>query len=118
MNYHSDEWIQEKVNSHYDYVAGLFQEKRVIGAFYRGSANYRLDTEDSDVDTIVLIAPSIEDVVECVKPISQTFITGEGEHIDIKDFRLFINELRKMNPGLLEILFTKFFKEGIILVMY
>lgn len=33
MNYHSDEWIQEKVNSHYDYVAGLFQEKRVIGAF-------------------------------------------------------------------------------------
>ena len=110
MNYHSDEWIQEKVNSHYDYVAGLFQEKRVIGAFYRGSANYGLDTEDSDVDTIVLIAPSIEDVVECAKPISQTFITGEGEHIDIKDFRLFINELRKMNPGLLEILFTKFFK--------
>ena len=110
MNYHSDEWIQEKVNSHYDYVAGLFQEKRVIGAFYRGSANYRLDTEDSDVDTIVLIAPSIEDVVGCAKPIRQTFITGEGEHIDIKDFRLFINELRKMNPGLLEILFTKFFE--------
>ena len=110
MNYHSDEWIQEKVNSHYDYVAGLFQEKRVIVAFYRGSADYRLDAEDSDVDTIVLIAPSIEDVIECAKPISQTFITGEGEHIDIKDFRLFINELRKMNPGLLEILFTKFFK--------
>lgn len=110
MNYHSDEWIQEKVNSHYDYVVGLFQEERVIGAFYRGSANYRLDTEDSDVDTIVLIAPSIDEVVECAKPISQTVITDEGEHIDIKDFRLFINELRKMNPGLLEILFTKFFK--------
>lgn len=110
MNYHSDEWIQKKVNSHYDYVARLFQEKRVIGAFYRGSANYRLDTEDSDVDTIVLIAPSIDDIVECVKPISQTVITDKGEHIDIKDFRLFIGELRKMNPGLLEILFTKFFK--------
>lgn len=110
MNYHSDEWIQKKVNSHYDYVCKLLQEERVIGAFYRGSANYGLDTEDSDVDTIVLIAPSIDDVVECARPISRTVITDEGEHIDIKDFRLFIGELRKMNPGLLEILFTKFFK--------
>ena len=110
MNYHSDEWIQKKVNSHYNYVARLFQEERVIGAFYRGSANYGLDTEDSDVDTIVLIAPSIDDIIECARPISQTVITDEGEHIDIKDFRLFIRELRKMNPGLLEILFTKFFK--------
>lgn len=110
MNYHSDEWIQEKVNSHYNYVVGIFQEERVIGAFYRGSANYGLDTEDSDVDTIVLIAPSIDEIVECAKPIRQTVITDEGEHIDIKDFRLFIGELRKMNPGVLEILFTKFFK--------
>lgn len=110
MNYHSDEWIQKKVNSHYDYVCKLLQEKRVIGAFYRGSANYGLDTEDSDVDTIVLVAPSIDDVVECARPISRIVVTDEGEHIDIKDFRLFIGELRKMNPGVLEVLFTKFFK--------
>lgn len=57
-----------------------------------------------------MITPSIDGIIECARPISRTVITDEDEHIDIKDFRLFINELRKMNPGLLEILFTKFFE--------
>ena len=69
MNYHSDEWIMDRVREHYEEALTLFTKDRIIGIFYQGSGNYGLDYPDSDVDTKLIIAPSFEDIAMNKKPV-------------------------------------------------
>ena len=108
MNYHSNEWIMDRVREHYEEALTLFPEDRIIGIFYQGSGNYGLDYEDSDVDTKLILTPTFEDVAMNRKPISTTHIRDNNEHIDLKDVRLYIQTFRKQNLNFLEILFTKY----------
>ena len=51
MNYHSDQWIMDMVQEHYNEALESFPKDRIVGIFYQGSGNYDLDYEGSDVDT-------------------------------------------------------------------
>lgn len=62
MNYHNDEWIYNRLREHEQDVLTFFPKERVIGIFYYGSANYHLDTENSDVDTICLLSPPLSTI--------------------------------------------------------
>lgn len=108
MNYHTDEWINERVREHYEEVLTMFPESRIVGIFYQGSANYGLDYEKSDVDTKCILVPTFEDIAFNRKPISTTHIRKNEEHIDLKDIRLYINCFEKQNLNFLEILFTPY----------
>ena len=108
MNYHTDEWINERVREHYEEVLTMFPENRIVGIFYQGSANYGLDYEKSDVDTKCILVPTFEDIAFNHKPISTTHIRTNNEHIDLKDVRLYINCFEKQNLNFLEILFTPY----------
>lgn len=108
MNYHTDEWINERVREHYEEVLTMFPESRIVGVFYQGSANYGLDYEKSDVDTKCILVPTFEDIAFNRKPISTTHIRENEEHIDLKDIRLYINCFEKQNLNFLEILFTPY----------
>ena len=108
MNYHSDGWIQSKVTKHLQDVIKKYPFSQIFGIFYVGAANYGLDTEKSDVDTRVLIVPTLKDLVYNTKPISKTIIRENGEHIEIKDIRLAFQNFKKQNTNSLEILFTKY----------
>lgn len=107
-NYHSDEWINERVREHYEEALTMFPESRIVGVFYQGSANYGLDYEKSDVDTKCILVPTFEDIAFNRKPISTTHIRANDEHIDLKDIRLYINCFEKQNLNFLEILFTPY----------
>ena len=109
MNYHTDEWINERVREHYEEALTMFPENRIVGVFYQGSANYGLDYEKSDVDTKCILVPTFEDIAFNRKPISTTHIRKNNEHIDLKDVRLYINCFEKQNLNFLEILFTPYF---------
>ena len=50
-NFHSDEWIMEQLNRHYQEALTLFPEDRIVGVFLQGSQNYGLDYEGRDIDT-------------------------------------------------------------------
>ena len=63
MNFHSDEWIMDRVKEHYEEALTLFPEDRIVGIFYQGSGNYGLDTAISDVDTKLVVLPPIEDII-------------------------------------------------------
>ena len=76
--------------------------------FLQGSQNYQLDTEFSDVDTKLIIAPTFEEIAMNKQPSSTTHVRENDEHIDFKDVRLYINTFRKQNTNFLEILFTPF----------
>lgn len=108
MNFHSDEWIMQNVQEHYNEALEHFPEDRIVGIFYQGSGNYGLDYEGSDVDTKLIVTPTFEDIAMNKKAVSTTHIRENEEHIDFKDIRLYIHTFRKQNLNFLEILFTKY----------
>lgn len=109
MNFHSDEWICDKVNEHYEEALHYFDSSKIVGIFNQGSANYGLDYEDSDIDTKLIIVPSFKDIAMNKQPVSTTHFRANDEHIDFKDVRLYMQTFRKQNLNFLEILFTTYF---------
>ena len=108
MNFHSDEWIMDRVQEHYNEALEYFPEDRIVGCFYQGSGNYGLDISTSDVDTKLIIAPTFRDLAMNKQPVSTTHVRANDEHIDFKDVRLYIQTFRKQNLNFLEILFTQY----------
>ena len=108
MNYHTDEWIMNKVKEHYQDACKQYPEHRIIGVFYQGSGNYGLDYEGSDVDTKCVLSPSLKELAES-KPTSTTYIRDNDEHIDFKDIRVMLETFKKENLNFLEILYTKYY---------
>ena len=107
-NYHSDEWIMERVREHWEEALTLFPKDRIVGIFLQGSQNYGLDYEGSDIDTKCIIVPEFKEICLNYKPISTTHIRKNNEHIDFKDIRLYMETFRKQNLNFLEILFTPY----------
>lgn len=109
-NYKDDAAIQKRVAEH----LAAFKEKHpdvdwfVIAA--QGSQNYKLDYEDSDVDTKILTLPSFDELVLNKKPLNYTLVLDDGteEHCDIKDVRMFFKTFRKQNINFVEILYTPY----------
>lgn len=108
MNFHSDEWIMERVREHYNEALEHFPEDRIVGIFYQGSGNYGLDYEGSDVDTKLIIVPTFKEIAMNHKAVSTTHIRANDEHIDFKDVRLYMQTFRSQNLNFLEILFTPY----------
>lgn len=94
---------------HYSLAANYVNIENIIGCYLIGSQNYQLDDEQSDIDTIVLVAPTLRDIALNNKPISKTYIQDNGEHTTLKDIRLFINGIKKGRLDCLEILYTKYY---------
>lgn len=107
MNFHSDEWIMDRMREHYEDALKQYPEHRIIGIFYQGSGNYGLDYEGSDVDTKCVLAPSLKELAES-KMTSTTYVRKNDEHIDFKDVRTMLETFRKSNLNFLEILYTKY----------
>lgn len=108
MNYHSDNWINEKVHDHYIEAKEYFHDDSIVGIFLQGSQNYGLDYEGSDVDTKLIVVPTFKDIAMNKKPVSTTHVRSNNEHIDWKDVRLYIQTFRKQNLKFVEILFTPY----------
>lgn len=75
-----------------------------------GSPNYNLDIYDedykSDIDTKIIIIPTLEELVDNSKPISTTIDIKDGQ-CDIKDIRVFAQTLIKCNVQFLETLTSR-----------
>ena len=106
--------VLKRVRDHYDYALKYFNddENRIFGVFLVGSQNYGLAEETSDVDTKIVVVPSIDDWAQNKQPISTTLKVPVGENnyeqATIVDFRLWIDQLRKGNINSLETLFTPY----------
>ena len=109
MGYKTKEDVMKRVQEHYDAAVSMYGDK-VLGVFLQGSWNYGLDfcDENSDVDTKCIVLPSFEDVCLNKKPVSCTHVLENGEHLDAKDLRLYMDCFRKQNVNFVEILFTDY----------
>lgn len=108
MNYHSDDYIMNRVQGHYDEALTMFPENRIVCLMLCGAQNYGLETEKSDVDTRLILVPSFRDIAMNKQPISTTHVRKNNEHIDLKDLRTMLNTLRKQNLNFLECLFSPY----------
>lgn len=108
MNFHSDKWIMEQIQRHYNEALKYYHPDRIVGVFCQGSTNYGLDTINSDIDTKCIITPTFEEIAMNKKPVSTTHILDNNEHLDAKDIRLYIQTFKKQNLNFLEILFTPY----------
>lgn len=108
MSYRTKQEIMERVQEHHNIALNLGYE--VIGTFLQGSFNYgeNMSDEQSDIDTKCLVIPTFSDFCLNKPPISTTYICDNNEHIDLKDFRLYLNCFKKQNINFVEILFTDY----------
>ena len=108
MNFHSDQWIMDRVKEHYNEALEHFTEDRIVCLILQGSQNYLLDTEKSDVDTKLILTPTFQDIAMNRQPISTTYIRADNSHTDWKDIRLMLKTFRSCNLNFLEILFSPY----------
>ena len=108
-----EQYIKEGLNRHLEEFQKHYPDLELFCLCLQGSQNYGLDiyTDEykSDIDTKVIIIPSLEDVVMNRKPISTTYVLPNNEHLDIKDIRLYFDNFKKQNINFLEILFTNYY---------
>lgn len=100
--------IQEALQEHKQVALDAgFSEKQILGVFLYGSQNYGLATEDSDVDTKVIIIPTLEDL--CLKKAG--FVKEykyNDEKVIVMDLIHYVDNLKKQNINYVETLFTEY----------
>lgn len=99
---------KQALMEHYNKISKDYPDYKILGIFLYGSQNYGLATEDSDVDSIAILIPSIKDII-LRKPICKEIIFENKEHCNIKDIREVVKEWKKQSVQALEILFTDYF---------
>lgn len=108
-----EEYISQGLIRHVVEFEKHYPDLEMFALVLQGSQNYGLDlyTEEykSDIDTKVLVIPSLEDVVMNKKPVSTTHILPNNEHLDIKDIRLYFDNFKKQNINFIEILFSPYY---------
>ena len=100
--------IDKRLHEHALYALNTYNKDWFVLCL-QGSQNYGMADEESDVDSKMLILPTLEDLVLNNKPISHTLeMPDNQEHIDIKDAREYFKIFRKSNINFVEILFTDY----------
>lgn len=104
--------IFKNIKYHMNELKRLRPDYEILMIALQGSQNYNLDLHNdeynSDVDTIAIVLPSFDSLIDEDKKISETIILDNNEHIDVKDIRNIFELFRKQNIKYLEILFTKY----------
>ena len=97
--------INAAIKKHHD----LVKEKGfdAVMTVLIGAQNYKLDDEQSDIDTMTFILPPIEDIYSGALPISGEFETDDGK-CSYKDIRSGLNLLRCSTPNIIECFLGKY----------
>ena len=104
------EFIFKRLQEDFDTVElmGKNQGFTCIGVFLRGSQNYNLDDEQSDIDSLAVVLPNLDNLIKGYK-VSIEHHNEDDSHVDIKDIRYFFDSLKKQNPSYLEMMVTDYY---------
>ena len=101
--------LTARLYEHWEDALKLYPKERIVALVLQGSQNYGLDDAESDVDTKLLLVPTLDEIIFNKKPVSTTHVRENDEHIDAKDIRLYWQCFRKGNPNFVEVLFTDYY---------
>lgn len=109
MSYLNDIDINKRLHEHLLHYINTYNKDWFVICL-QGSQNYNMADVESDIDSKILVIPSLEDVVLNRKPISHTLeMPDNQEHVDCKDVREYFKIFRKSNINFVEILFTDYY---------
>jgi len=72
-----------------------------------GSYNYNMDTPQSDIDSKLLIIPSLEQLVNGKSLNYLHCMSDNGEHVEVKDIRHYFTTMLKQNINFVETLYAQ-----------
>jgi predicted nucleotidyltransferase len=99
--------IRQRVEDHLiDAINNGMNLHNIVFIALEGSQNYGLDLPNSDVDTKLIVLPTLNDVIYGRRPISSTACRENNEHTNYIDIRNYFNILRNQNINFIEILFS------------
>lgn len=102
--------VLNRIQEHYDYASKFYDKDCIIGIFLTGSQNYGTSIPESDIDTKLLVTPSLSQIYSGKDPESSTkHFPDSNELITVKDIRQFLKEVKKQNINVLELLYTDYF---------
>lgn len=116
--------IYSRLSIHWQYAQNYADQHnaKLISVIVKGSQNYGLDAEDSDVDTVALILPSKETLIFGNKISTELHVPVDSdnttENCVVKDIRLLASELFKGSPNMLELLFSEYYFDSIKFTKY
>ncbi len=106
--YKTDMDINKRLHEHLLHAIDTYKKDWFV-ICVQGSQNYGMDDEESDLDSKLLLLPSLEDLVLNKPAITHTLeMPDNQEHIDCKDVRDYFKIFRKSNINFVEILFTDY----------
>ena len=97
--------IMERLQHDYAITRAKYE---VLGVFLFGSQNYNCQTDTSDIDTKVIVIPTLDEMILGQIKINETIPCGDGE-ITIFDIKHMHDYIKKQNINFLEILFTDYY---------
>lgn len=100
------EKIFDRLEHDYDFVKRLGYN--VLGVYLVGSQNYGLNYANSDIDTKVVVIPTLKEIATLQEPTSTLYTLPSKEQIEVKDVRLMHNCYLKQNVNFVETLFTNY----------
>jgi predicted nucleotidyltransferase len=100
--------IRQRVEDHLiDAINNGMNPHNILFIALEGSQNYGLDIKTSDVDTKLIVLPTVDDVIYGRKLVSSTAVRENEEHTNYSDIRFFFPTLKRQNINFIEILFSK-----------
>jgi predicted nucleotidyltransferase len=109
MPYLNDVDINKRLHEHLLYYINTYNKDWFVLCL-QGSQNYGVSDKESDIDSKLLVIPSLEDIVLNRKPVNHTLeMPDNQEHVDCKDVREYFKIFRKSNINFVEILFTDYY---------
>lgn len=108
MSYKNDIDINKRLHEHALYAINTYNKDWFVLCL-QGSQNYGMSDENSDIDSKMLLIPSLDDLVLNKPAINHTLeMPDNQEHVDCKDVRDYFKIFRKSNINFVEILFTDY----------
>lgn len=98
--------IMEKLRKDYEYASSLYSENQIVGVFLQGNQNYGVSPDSSNIYSVCILAPSLEDLY-----FDRTAIYDTCHYagcISYKDIRPLFRNFKRKNFNLAEILFTEY----------
>lgn len=101
-----DKQILTNVEEHLQESFQFLNKNQIVFIGLEGSQNYHLNTQKSDIDTKLILLPSLQDIIFNKPIISTIYIRENNEHINLCDLRKYFSILRKQNLNFVEILYS------------
>lgn len=107
MEFKKHNQIRKRLKEHLDEVLTNSKIHDWFMIAINGSYNYNMDTPQSDIDSKLLVIPSLEQLVSSKSLNYLHYMSDNGEHVEVKDIRYYFATMLKQNINFVETLYAQ-----------